>query len=100
YESSGQYQIYVDHMEPDGIGALYLAYEQLKEKLSGEGLFDQSIKKSLPKYPATVGVVTSPTGAAVRDIITTIKRRYPLAKILLFPTLVQGKNAAPSIVQS
>lgn len=100
YESSGQYQIYVDHMEPDGIGALYLAYEQLKEKLDQEGLFRQDVKQPLPKYPTTVGVVTSPTGAAVRDIITTIKRRYPLTKILLFPTLVQGKNAAPSIVQS
>ncbi|KUP07360.1 exodeoxyribonuclease VII large subunit [Bacillus coahuilensis m2-6] len=100
YESGGQYQIYVKTMEPDGIGALYLAYEQLKENLEQEGLFDTAHKKPLPLYPRVVGVVTSPTGAAVRDIITTIKRRYPIAKILVLPALVQGGQAAPSIVKA
>ncbi len=97
YEASGQYQIYIQEMQPDGIGDLYLAFEQLKEKLSKEGLFDIQTKKPIPKFPTTVGVVTSPTGAAVRDIITTIKRRYPIAKILIIPALVQGDQAAPSI---
>ena len=96
YEASGQYQIYVHEMQPDGIGDLYLAFEQLKEKLTKEGLFAVEHKKPIPKFPATVGVVTSPTGAAIRDIITTIKRRYPIAKILIFPALVQGDQAAPS----
>lgn len=100
YEASGQYQIYVKEMQPDGLGDLYLAFEQLKEKLTLEGLFSETHKKSLPKFPNTVGVITSPTGAAVRDIITTIKRRYPIAKILIFPALVQGDQAAPSIVSA
>lgn len=100
FESSGQYQIYVKEMQPDGIGDLYLAFEQLKEKLAKEGLFAAEHKKSLPKFPNTVGVVTSPTGAAIRDILTTIKRRYPIAKVLIFPALVQGEQAAPSIVSA
>lgn len=100
YEPSGQYQIYVKEMEPEGIGALYLAYEQLKEKLDKEGLFDRNKKKQLPLYPKTVGVITSPTGAAIRDIITTIKRRYPIARIIIYPALVQGNAAAPSIVSA
>jgi exodeoxyribonuclease VII large subunit len=100
YEASGQYQIYVKEMQPDGVGDLYLAFEQLKEKLSHEGLFSDEHKKSLPQFPSTVGVITSPTGAAVRDIITTIKRRYPIAKILILPALVQGEQAAPSIVSA
>lgn len=100
YEPSGQYQIYVKEMEPEGIGALYLAFEQLKEKLSKEGLFNKNRKKPLPLYPKTVGVVTSPTGAAIRDILTTIKRRYPIAKIIIYPALVQGNAAAASIVSA
>ena len=100
YEPSGQYQIYVKEIQPDGIGDLYLAFEQLKEKLKREGLFAQEHKKQIPKFPNTVGVVTSPTGAAIRDIITTIKRRYPIAKIIIFPALVQGDQAAPSIVSA
>lgn len=100
YEPSGQYQIYVKEMEPEGIGALYLAFEQLKEKLSKEGLFNKDRKKPLPLYPKTVGVVTSPTGAAIRDILTTIKRRYPIAKIIIYPALVQGNAAAASIVSA
>lgn len=100
FESSGQYQIYVKEMQPDGIGDLYLAYEQLKERLAKEGYFEAEHKKRLPKFPNTVGVVTSPTGAAIRDILTTIKRRYPIAKVLIFPALVQGEQAAPSIVSA
>ncbi|MFK4997696.1 exodeoxyribonuclease VII large subunit [Bacillus sp. N9] len=80
YEASGQYQIYVREMQPDGIGALFLAYEQLKEKLEKEGLFHPSRKRTLPIYPQTIGIITSPTGAAIRDIITTIRRRYQLEK--------------------
>ncbi len=94
----GQYQIYVDEMQPDGVGGLYLAYEQLKQKLEAEGLFDQSRKKALPKIPQTVGVITSPTGAAVRDIINITKRRFPLAEILLYPSLVQGSSAPEQLI--
>lgn len=93
----GQYQLYCDTMEPDGIGALYLAYEQLKTRLAAEGLFDESAKKPLPKCPLTVGVITSPTGAAVRDIINVAGRRFPLAKLVLNPVLVQGEGAAPQL---
>ncbi|WP_147533904.1 exodeoxyribonuclease VII large subunit [Bacillus marasmi] len=100
YEQSGQYQIYIKEMKPDGIGELYLAYEQLKEKLTKEGLFSQSNKKTLPKFPNTVGVITSPTGAAIRDIVSTIKRRYPIANIMLLPALVQGEQAAPSVAKA
>ncbi|KYG36021.1 exodeoxyribonuclease VII large subunit [Priestia endophytica] len=98
YEGSGNYQLYIRDMQPDGVGSLHLAYEQLKNKLEGEGLFDPRIKKPLPLYPNLVGVVTSPTGAAVRDIMTTIKRRYPVAQIILIPALVQGDRAPASIV--
>ncbi|PWW30504.1 exodeoxyribonuclease VII large subunit [Cytobacillus oceanisediminis] len=100
YEPSGQYQIYIKEMQPDGIGELYLAYEQLKEKLEKEGLFSRNYKKAIPRYPKKVAVVTSPTGAAIRDILTTIKRRYPIANILIYPALVQGNQAAPSIVRA
>jgi exodeoxyribonuclease VII large subunit len=100
YESGGQYQLYVKSMEPDGVGALYLAYEQLKNKLENEGLFQSVHKRDLPRYPKGIGVITSPTGAAVRDIITTIHRRYPIAKIVVYPALVQGDQAKRSIVQS
>ncbi|QTM99785.1 exodeoxyribonuclease VII large subunit [Sediminibacillus dalangtanensis] len=100
YEPQGQYQLYISQMEPDGIGALYLAFEQLKEKLSKEGLFDHSVKQSIPVYPKKIGVITSPTGAAVRDIMTTLSRRYPIAKSVLFPVLVQGSQSAASIVKA
>jgi len=99
YERDGQYQFYAIQMQPDGIGSLYLAYEQLKSRLEEEGLFAQELKRPLPSYPKTIGVITSPTGAAVRDIITTIQRRYPQATVQLYPVLVQGKSAAPSIVK-
>ena len=93
YEASGQYQLYVDDMQPDGVGALNLAYEQLKEKLQKEGLFSEHHKKPLPPYPEKVGVITSPTGAAVRDIINVLGRRFPYAEIVFCPVLVQGDGA-------
>ena len=93
YEASGQYQLYVDDMQPDGVGALNLAYEQLKEKLQKEGLFSEHHKKPLPPYPEKVGVITSPTGAAVRDIINVLGRRFPYAEIVFCPVLVHGDGA-------
>ena len=99
YEATGGYQIYVTDMVEDGVGNLYVAYEQLKKKLEKEGLFDPSIKKKIPRIPKMIGVVTAPTGAAIRDILSTIKRRFPLTKVLLFPALVQGEQAADSIVK-
>ena len=100
YERDGQYQFYVTEMQPDGIGSLYLAFEQLKKKLEAEGLFSKERKKAIPLFPRTVGVITSPTGAAVRDILTTLKRRMPSVKVLIYPVHVQGKQAAPSIVKA
>ncbi len=100
YEASGSYQIYVEEMQEDGVGNLYIAFEKLKEQLSKEGLFDPKYKKPLPKYPTRIGIVTAPTGAAIRDILSTIKRRYPLCETILFPSLVQGEYAAPDIVRN
>lgn len=100
YEASGQYQLYVHTMQPDGIGALYLAFEQLKEQLGREGLFNEQWKSPLPAFPKKIGVVTAQSGAAIRDICSTIERRYPLAEIILFPAIVQGRQAAPTIVQA
>ena len=97
FVKSGQYQIYVDHIEPDGVGGLYIAFEQLRNKLAAEGLFDPEIKKPLPKLPTRVGIITSPTGAAVRDIINITKRRFPLAGLILYPALVQGEGAAAQL---
>ena len=93
YEKDGSFQIYVDDMQPDGAGALQVAYEQLKQRLSEEGLFAESRKRPLPAYPKCVGVITSETGAAVRDIFNVLNRRYPLAEVVLIPTLVQGDGA-------
>lgn len=98
FEANGGYQIYVNEMLEDGIGNLYIAFEQLKQKLEKEGLFRQDLKKAIPKIPTRVGVVTAPTGAAIKDIISTIKRRWPLTEIILFPSLVQGENAKDDIV--
>ena len=89
----GQYQIYCEDIEPDGLGSLYIAFEQLKAKLESEGLFDARYKKPLPKIPLRIGIITSPTGAAIRDMINIITRRFAMAKIILFPALVQGANA-------
>lgn len=100
YEPYGQYQLYVKEMQADGVGNLFLAYEELKNKLEKEGLFSSEHKKPLPAFPAEIGVVTSPTGAAVRDIYTTIKRRFPAARITLFPVLVQGPSAAGAIADA
>ncbi len=99
YERDGQYQLYVDYMEEDGRGDLYRLFEELKEKLGKEGLFDESIKKPIPAYPERIGIVTSPTGAAVRDIINILRRRYPLAEARLYPALVQGQSAAASVAK-
>lgn len=99
FEANGGYQIYVSDMLEDGVGNLYVAFEQLKKKLELEGLFDPSKKKTIPKIPKRVGVVTAPTGAAIKDIISTIKRRWPLTEIILFPALVQGEMAADDIVK-
>ena len=100
YEKTGSYQINVDEMYPDGAGALNLAYEQLKNKLQNEGLFDTSHKKPLPKFPEKIGVITSPTGAAVQDIMLILKRRYPIAQIIMCPVLVQGENAAVDLTNA
>jgi len=99
FESSGAYQIYVNDMLEDGVGNLYIAYEQLKKELEQEGLFDAIHKKSIPKIPKRIGVVTAPTGAAIKDIISTIKRRWPLTEIYIFPSLVQGEEAKFYIVK-
>ena len=100
YEAMGSYQIYVDEMLEDGVGNLYVAFEQLKKKLQSEGLFDVSHKKKIPKIPKRVGIITASTGAAIRDIMTTIKRRFPICETILFPTLVQGENAKDDIVRN
>lgn len=94
----GKYQIYVTSMEPDGIGSLYLAYEQLKSKLAGEHLFDEAYKKPLPRFPRRVGIITSATGAAIRDILNISKRRSPTTEIILFPALVQGDSAPEQLM--
>ena len=98
YPRDGSYQLYVSSMQPDGIGALYLAYEQMKIRLSEEGLFDEDHKLPIPRFPRRVGVITSPTGAAVRDIINVTGRRYPQAEIFLYPALVQGDGAEDSLI--
>jgi len=94
----GQYQLYCEGMEPDGIGALYVAYEQLKRKLEEEGLFSEARKRPLPKIPTRVGIITSPTGAAVRDMINITGRRFPYAELVLYPSLVQGESAAKNLI--
>lgn len=99
YPASGSYQIYVDKMELDGIGRLFVEYEKLKKKLALEGLFNKEHKKMIPKYPRKIGVITADTGAAVKDIISTIKRRFPICEVILFPTLVQGADAKENIVK-
>lgn len=98
YQQGGSYQLYIDSMQPDGVGSLHLAFEQLKARLEGEGLFDASHKKALPKYPKAIGVITSSTGAAIRDIIKVTTSRYPCVKLVLFPSLVQGNDAPEELI--
>lgn len=100
YEPSGRYQLYIEDMQPDGVGALTLAFEQLKTSLAQKGLFDNAHKKPLPKFPKTIGVITSPTGAAVQDITNIIRRRFPSADIVLAPVLVQGESAPEQLVRA
>lgn len=100
YEQSGRYQLYIEDMQPDGVGALTLAFEQLKKSLAQKGLFDNAHKKPLPKFPKTIGVITSPTGAAVQDITNIIRRRFPSADIVLAPVLVQGESAPEQLVRA
>ena len=100
YEATGGYQIYVDEMIEDGVGNLYIAFEKLKQDLSKEGLFDQKYKKPIPKIPERIGVITAPTGAAIKDILSTIKRRFPICEVILFPSLVQGDGAKNDIVKN
>lgn len=100
YEATGNYQIYVEKMLEDGVGNLYIAFEKLKEQLSKEGLFNPEHKLQVPKMPHKIGVITAPTGAAIKDIISTLKRRFPICEVILFPSLVQGENAARDIVKN
>jgi exodeoxyribonuclease VII large subunit len=98
YEAAGRYQLYVDRLQPAGVGNLYLEFERLKARLEAEGLFAPERKKPLPRFPCRIGVVTSPAAAALRDILNVLSRRYPLAELILAPTLVQGDDAPPQIV--
>ncbi len=100
YDRDGQYQFYIDDMQPDGVGALHVAFEQLKTKLGALGIFDESRKRPLPEFPERIGIVTSPTGAALQDILNILKRRWPVAKILLYPVLVQGEGAPAQICRA
>ena len=100
YEPSGQYQFYVEEMQPDGVGALSLAFEQMKEKLSKEGLFSEEHKKPLPRFPHKVGIITSPTGAAVQDMLNILSRRWPAAELVFCPVLVQGEGAPRQLVRA
>ncbi len=99
YEATGNYQIYVDDMQVDGLGSLYIEFEKLKKKLGDEGLFNPEHKKKMPRFPKKIGIITASTGAAIRDILSTIKRRYPICETILFPALVQGIGAKESIVK-
>ncbi len=100
YEASGSYQIYVEEMLEDGLGNLYIAFEKLKEKLKEEGLFKEEHKKKIPRIPERIGIITAPTGAAIKDILSTIRRRFPIATTILFPSLVQGENAKEDLVKN
>src|SRR5699024_3130475 len=100
YEKTGVYQLYIDHIEPEGLGQLYAAYERTKKKLAEEGWFDAERKKPLVRFPKKIGIITSQSGAVIQDIRTTIQRRFPIVQLYLFPTVVQGDKAADSIVNS
>ena len=100
YDRDGSYQFYIDDMQPDGVGALHVAFEQLKQKLGAQGLFDEARKRPLPRYPERIGVITSPTGAALQDVLNILGRRWPLAEIILYPVLVQGAQAPEQICRA
>lgn len=100
YEPSGQYQLYIEDMQPDGVGALTIAYEQLKTKLESEGLFDNKYKKPLPEYPNHIAIITSPTGAALQDILNILRNRWPYAQVEIVPALVQGSTAASTLIKA
>ena len=100
YERDGKYQLYIDDMQPDGIGSLALAFEQLKEKLSNEGLFDSQHKKTIPRVPTRIGVISSPTGAAIQDVLNVLNRRFPSVEVVFAGVHVQGENAAPSVIKA
>lgn len=100
YEATGNYQIYVEQIEEDGLGNLYIKFEELKKKLKEEGLFDDKYKKSIPRIPKRIGIITASTGAAIKDILSTLKRRWPIVETILFPSLVQGPSAAEDIVRN
>ena len=99
YDRDGQFQFYIDDMQPDGVGALYIALEQIKEKLRLEGLFDEALKKPLPPFPERIGIVTSPTGAALQDMLNILRRRWPVAQVIFYPVLVQGEGASAQIAE-
>lgn len=100
YDRDGQFQFYIDDMQPDGVGALHVAFEQLKSRLTAQGLFDEARKRPLPAYPERIGIVTSPTGAALQDILNILGRRWPLGQVILYPVLVQGPEAPEQIVRA
>ncbi|GEK30994.1 exodeoxyribonuclease 7 large subunit [Kurthia zopfii] len=100
YESSGRYQLYANDIQPDGVGSLHIAFEQLKKELEARGYFKPEFKQPIVKFPKKIGVITAKTGAAIRDILSTLKRHYPIAEVVVIPTLVQGKNAAPQIAEA
>ena len=99
YERSGQYQVYISDMQPYGVGSLHIAFEQLKDKLMKEGLFDEKLKKKIPEFPERIGVITSPTGAAIRDILNITSRRFPIVNLLIYPVSVQGDMASKEIIE-
>lgn len=100
YTARGDLQYYVDQVEPDGVGALQKAFEEMRKRLESEGLFESGRKRQLPAMPARIAVITSPTGAVIQDILNVLTRRYPLAEVILIPTAVQGEKAAPEIVRA
>ena len=100
YEHSGYYQLYIDKMEPEGLGTLFLAYEQLKEKLRLQGLFDPQHKKPLPLIPRKIGLITSPSGAAVKDFLHTLSRRFPCGQVIFCPSAVQGNEAVFQLINA
>lgn len=100
YERDGRYQLYIDDMQPDGAGSLAVAFEQLKERLSKAGLFDSAHKKKIPEFPEKIGIISSPTGAAVQDVLNVLNRRFPVAEVVFAPVQVQGESAAPTIIDA